>query len=136
MLFWIFFVILAVGIGLYVWYHKHYKAYSFLIEIVYCMLNTISCAGVVISIIFMSLIYTTADGMVNKNKQIYNSLTYQYENAIFDNDDDVVGKKELYNQIQDWNEDLAYYQSVQDNFWIGIYYPNVFDQFDYIDLQE
>ena len=63
-------------------------------------------------------------------------LVYQYENDVFSDDDDVVGKKELYNQIQDWNKDLAYYQSVQDDFWTGIFYPNVFDQFEYIEYKQ
>ena len=54
---------------------------------------------------------------------------------MFDEDDDVVGKKELYNQIQDWNTDLAYYQNIQDNFWIGIYYPNIFDEFEFIEYK-
>ena len=90
--------------------------------------------SVLISSIYFACVYTTVDAKVAENKQIYESLTYQYENNVFDDDDDVVGKKELYNQIQDWNQDLAYYQNVQDNFWIGIYYPNVFDQFEFIEL--
>lgn len=90
--------------------------------------------SVLISSIYFACVYTIADAKVAENKQIYESLTYQYENNVFDDDDDVVGKKELYNQIQDWNQDLAYYQNVQDNFWIGIYYPNVFDQFEFIEL--
>ena len=38
-------------------------------------------------------------------------------------------------KIREWNEDLAYYQNAQDNFWFGIYYPNVFDQFEFIELK-
>ena len=38
------------------------------------------------------------------------------------------------NQIQDWNTDLAYRKTIQRNFWVGIYYPNVYDEFEFINL--
>jgi hypothetical protein len=68
-----------------------------------------------------------------KNQQIYNSLVYQLENDLYDNDNDL-GKKELYNQIQEWNKDLAYYKHIQNDLWNGIFYPNIYDQFKYIEL--
>ena len=56
------------------------------------------------------------------------SWTYMYDN------DNEIGKKELMNQIQEWNEDLAWYKANQKDFWIGIFIPNVFDQFEFINL--
>jgi hypothetical protein len=69
------------------------------------------------------------------NKQIYASLVYQYENDIYDNDDDVIGKKQLYDQIQEWNKDLAKYKAIEKDFWVGIFYPNIFDQFEFIEYK-
>ena len=68
-----------------------------------------------------------------KYQQVYNSLVYQLENDLYDNDNDL-GKKELYNQIQEWNKDLAYYKHIQNDLWNGIFYPNIYDQFKYIEL--
>ena len=75
-----------------------------------------------------------AKGFVEACKQRYNSLVYQLENNLYDNDNDL-GKKELYDQIQDWNEDLAKGKALQNDFWLGAFYPDVYDQFDFIELE-
>lgn len=74
------------------------------------------------------------DAYIAERNQKYEALVYQMENDIYDNDNDL-GKKELYNEIRVWNEDLAYRQNIQDNFWFGIYYPNVYDQFKFIEYK-
>lgn len=76
----------------------------------------------------------TAKGFVEACKQRYYSLVYQLENNLYDNDNDL-GKKELYNQIQKWNEDLAKGKALQNDFWLGVFYPDVYDQFDFIELE-
>ena len=55
------------------------------------------------------------------------------ENNLYDNDNDI-GKKELMDEIHEWNGNLAYCKKIQRNFWVGIYYPNVYDNFEFIPL--
>lgn len=73
------------------------------------------------------------DASVAKWETQYESLTYQLENNLYDNDNDI-GKKELMDEIREWNGDLAYHKKIQRNFWVGIYYPNVYDNLEFIPL--
>ena len=74
-----------------------------------------------------------ADAKAAKYKERYDSLVYQYENEIYC-DDNVV--YDLLTDIREYNEDLVYHQEIQDDFWIGVFYPNIFDQFELIELDE
>lgn len=74
-----------------------------------------------------------AEGRIEKYQKRYEILTYQLVNDVYDNDNDL-GKRELYEQVREWNEDLGYYKHVQKDFWIGIFYPNIYDNFEYIEL--
>ena len=64
----------------------------------------------------------------------YEMLKTQYENNFYDNDNDI-GKYELVSKIQKWNEDLAYNKKIQRDLWLGIFHPNIYDQFDFIELK-
>lgn len=73
------------------------------------------------------------EAKIEANKQRYDSLIYQAENNLYENDNDL-GKKELVNQIQEWNEDLATGKALQDDFWVGIFYADIYDEFDFIPM--
>lgn len=92
-------------------------------------------ASLFVMMVPLVCMHVTAKGEVEKNKAVYESLVHQYENNFYDNDNDV-GKKELIREIQDWNSDLAFYQSIQRDFWIGVFVPNIYDQFEFIELDK
>lgn len=46
-----------------------------------------------------------------------------------------VGKYELMADIEAWNTDLAYWKEIQRNFWVGIFIPDIYDEFEYIELK-
>lgn len=89
--------------------------------------------ALLISTIGLAATYIGADASVAKWETQYESLTEQLENNLYDNDNDI-GKKELMDEIREWNEDLAYCKKIQRNFWVGIYYPNVYDNLEFIPL--
>ena len=76
-----------------------------------------------------------AEAKVEQYQMRYESLLYQYENDVYDGDDDVVGKRDLYTDIEYWNSDLAYHKRIQRDFWVGIFHPNIYDQFEFIEYK-
>lgn len=130
MIFWLVLSLIVVCLGLAVYLEKRFCDYSgpFLV---------IAIIGFIVAIIMLMVIIvenTNVDAYVAENQMRYEMLVYQYENDIYDNDNDL-GKRDLMEDIQEWNEDLAYYRKAQDDFWVGIFHPNVYDQFEFIELK-
>ena len=101
------------------------------------MLSTIISviAGIAFVVMLIVVIANNVgvEASIEANKQRYESLIYQAENNLYENDNDL-GKKELVNQIQEWNEDLAEGKALQDDFWLGIFYADIYDEFDFIPM--
>lgn len=122
MLFFIFIALFAISV-LAVIYTDEMSGWRLLATIAVAL----TLIALLISTIGLASVYIGADASVAKWETQYESLTYQLENNLYDND---IGKKELMDEIREWNEDLAY----QRNFWVGIYYPNVYDNLEFIPL--
>ena len=101
------------------------------------MLSTIfsTIAGIAFVVMLIVVIVNNVgvEASIEANKQRYESLIYQAENNLCENDNDL-GKKELVNQIQEWNEDLARGKALQDDFWVGIFYADIYDEFEFIPM--
>ena len=133
MLFWLFVIVMVVGVLLLI-LEDHYL---FKNNWAYDMGATMSIIGflaVLVSILIISISHIGLDAKVERCNARYESLVYQYENDIYDNDNDL-GKKELMDDIQEWNEDVSYYKELQYDFWLGIYCPNIYDKFEKIELK-
>ena len=62
-----------------------------------------------------------------------NALVYQLENDLYDNDNDL-GKKELYSEIIEYNCDVAKGKIMQDNIWVYNLYSDVYDDLELIEF--
>ena len=145
MLFWLCLIILIVGIGLVAvgkmeWFdtRNENKLRKFLYQNDY----TIECSGwatVVVSGIIMAIMivvfacdYIGINAQVEKAKEQYNAITYKVESGAC-RDEFGLLNKEVIDEIQDWNENITYYKNFQKDFWVGIFVPNIYDQFETID---
>ena len=134
MLFWIFVIILVVAIvGLVIYDNSNY--YSEVFPVIMTFMCGLS--GLIVLVMGLCLIFTYADldyDIAALNAE-YESLTYQYENDMYENDNDI-GKKELMDGIRAWNTKISGKQARQYDFWVGIFTPNIYDQFELIEYKE
>ena len=124
MLFWTFVIIIIAGFVL----------FTFDLENLGITISVIGIFGIIASVVVLAINYIGIDGYIARMNTRYETLVYQYENNIYDNDNDL-GKRELMVDIQNWNEDLSSRRERQRDFWIGIYIPDIYDQFEYIELK-
>lgn len=130
MIFWLVLLSIVVSLGLAIYVEKRFCKYSWL----FLAIALISLIVTLVMLIDIISSHTNVDSYVAENQMRYEMLVYQYENDIYDNDNDL-GKRDLMEDIQEWNEDLAYNRKAQDDFWVGIFYPNIYDQFEFIELK-
>jgi hypothetical protein len=130
MLFLSFWIVLIIGIILFV-IAEHVCDFWELLFGAGAFLIIISAIAIVTSLGVIACNRIGAEAKAMELKERYNSLVYQLENELYDNDNDL-GKKELYDEIREWNEDLAYHKNAQNDSWIGIFYPKIFDQLEFI----
>lgn len=145
MLFWLCLILLIVGIGLVIvgnmeWFdtRNENKLRKFLYQnddiIEYSGWVTAVVSGIImaIMIIVFACDYIGVNAQVEKNKEQYNAITYKVESGAC-RDEFGLLNKEVIDEIQDWNENITYYKNLQKDFWVGIFVPNVYDQFETID---
>lgn len=126
MLFWIFVIVLIISI---LWaVYDEFNVIPFTFAVILGIVTFIMGVCIIVE-------HINTDAYVSSMNVRYETLVYCYENDIYNNDNDL-GKRELMVDIQDWNEDLAYAQSAQKNFWTGIFFANIYDQFEFIDLKK
>lgn len=132
MLFVVFLIGFVIGIVL-IWYDRYDVDIYEIVSGIGIATIVISLFGILISLTFIICNYVGLDGDVARYRARREVLVYQLENNVYENDNDI-GKRELMTDIQEWNEEVARKKANHDDFWIGIYIPDVYDQFELIEL--
>lgn len=82
-------------------------------------------AGIMLLVIAVTHMATPMD--IAKTEAYRDTLAYEFTHDIYsDNGDDVVGKKELYNQIREFNAQVASDHRAAKDFWIGVFVPDAY----------
>lgn len=76
-----------------------------------------------------------AEGKLASMQETRAALVYQLENDLYDNDNDL-GKKELYNQIAGYNAEVAKGKKISNNVFTYNLYPDIYDDLELIELPE
>lgn len=136
MLFIIFVVFLVVGVALKILYEilpwERQRNWMDVAGSLGVCLGTIL---VIVSLVVFGLSLLPAQANLDTLEQTRASLVYQLENNLYDNDNDI-GKKELMSEIQSFNESLAFHKKIQRDFWVGIYYANIYDNIQLIEIDK
>ena len=146
MLFWLCLVILIIGIGLIVagcinWTYKKNKLFNFLydndeiLKLIGGIITFISGFVIAIMLVVLPCMYIGIGARVEQLKENYKAITYKVESGAC-RDEFGLLNKEVIDEIQSWNKSVIYNQKMQNDFWVGIFYPDVYDQFKTIDYEK
>lgn len=140
MLLWIFVIILVISIALIVIANSEWVTDNN--DFVNNNDDTIGMIGLIASgvsgilIICMVAVlfyqYTNADAVGEQNKETYRAIKYKVTSDACRDEFGLLSKSVI-DEVQAWNGSIRYYQSMQDNFWFGIFYPDIYDQLETID---
>lgn len=132
MIFWLFVIILSIGI-LMIILENAIKTYS--------CIDAVGFAAVVFSGLVLTVMITVitaqcvvASGTKASLEEQYKALEYKAKTEAC-RDELGLMNKEFLDEVQEWNMDVVKYKKYQRDFWIGIFYPNIFDEFETIDLE-
>ena len=135
MLFGIILIVILVGIGLIIYGNMNWWDSG---EGIWVVGTIITIAAGVVAIAMLCCIIgenVGVDAKIESHKARYEALVYKIESDAYRDEFGVVNKSVI-DEIQDWNEDLAYNKEIQDDFWLGIFYPNIYDDFETIDYEK
>ena len=80
-------------------------------------------------------IYSSADATAAEYNAERQSLIYQLENNLYDNNNDL-GKKDLYDQITEYNKDVVSGRELHNKFLTACFYPDIYDDLELIEFDE
>ena len=87
-----------------------------------------------IMLLVLAFIYIDAPAEYASKQAEYEVFSWEVENDVYATDDDVVGRKELYTDVRNWNKDVARKKAKTDDFWVGIFVPDYYNDLQLIEL--
>jgi hypothetical protein len=126
MVFWIF-VVLAIAFFI----MAHF--YVLDLEDLWVILGAVATTIGVVMLVIVIALHCGSKGTSAEYRERYKALVYKSETEACRDKFGIVNKNYI-DEVQNWNENLSYNKEVQRDFWIGIFIPNIYDEFQTIDL--
>lgn len=126
MIFWIFVILCLVFFVLYAksdnWCEgDKYGAIAFI-----CFLISL------VMLLIIAMNHFGSDAEAALLNETHTALVYKMESTTC-RDEFGFLSKEVIDDVQEWNETIRSKQALQDDFWIGIFVPDIYDEFKLID---
>ena len=142
MILWLSVIIFAVGvvilignrIGESLSYEYEYSSVSGFILSFGVVISFISVVWFLVAGLILLLTKTNVTATRQANAEKYKALTCKLESEAC-RDQFGLLNKEIIDEVQRWNVKVTYYKAMEDNFWVGIYYPNVYGNLGTIDYE-
>jgi len=127
-------IVLVVLLGLIGFIMVKLDKYEGAVNFIGVMLSIVCIITCITMIIAHSVIFLSADGTAAALQARYDTLTYQIEHHLYEDEVMSVSMRDFMKEITEWNTELATNQALQDNIWVGIFYPNIYNNFNFITL--
>lgn len=140
MIFWTFVIILILSITLN--FLLTNKKYSSIIKKYYANTDALSvvsdlifiATSIICFVLFCFIVcrHLGSTSERSANMERYTGIKYKVESGACVDEFGLLSKDVL-DEVQEWNEDLAWNKSAEKDFWIGVFIPNIFDDFEFIE---
>lgn len=104
------------------------------VKVIGWIVTLVSTVALFIMLIVLPFCYIGVNGYVEQNKERFEAITYKIESGAC-RDEFGLLSKEVIDEIQEWNEEVVKGQTLQNDFWLGVFYPDVYDQYETIDYE-
>lgn len=142
MIFWLSIIIFAVGVAILIAnrigeslsYEYEYSSVSGFILSFGVVISFIGVVWFLVAGLILLLTQTNVAAYRQVNAEKYKALVYKLESEAC-RDQFGLLNKEIIDEVQRWNVKVTYYKAMEDNFWVGIYYPDVYGDLGTIDYE-
>lgn len=131
MLFWMFLIITIVLVTIAILSTHFY--WSDLIDVTCVLLGAASFLTVMVMLFIILVENIGAAGTQAALQEDYKAIKYKLETEAA-RDEFGLLNKEIVDEVQDWNSAISRGKALQKDLWLGIFYPNIYDDFETIEL--
>ena len=91
--------------------------------------------ALIVMLIILPICHIGTDANIAESQERYEALVYKVESGAC-RDEFGLLNKEVLDEIQEWNECVVRNKNLQRDFWVGVFIPNIYDQFETIDYEK